>query len=304
MAQLKLGRNYVLTITLATGEVIQVQNPLTIEFDITRNVLTSANVCQLRVYNLSRSNRSLIRYDFDSFGIYKGVLLQVGYGTNLYTVFSGNISQAWSIREGNNFITQIECFDGGFAIVNGRTDRNFIAGTSQETILRAIMSDLEPAGISFGAISPSFVQDPSGMLYTIPRGSAYSGNTYDLLQEITGRAFFIDNQKSYCLDSADTFISSITEIDASTGLLGTPLRETTIVTFDMLLEPSLTLGQQINLQSQTFDTSSNGQSSVNGISKVVSLKHRGMISDAVCGSAITTVGLFYGTQGGNTVVPA
>jgi phage-related tail fiber protein len=231
-------------------------------------------------------------------------LLQVGYGTNLYTVFAGNISQAWSVREGNNFITQVECFDGGFAIVNGKTDRNFIAGTSQEEILTAIVGDLKPT-VVLGAISPSFTQDASGKPYTIPRGSTYSSkNTYELLQEITGNALYIDNQKAFILDSQDSFISSIVQIDASTGLLVTPLREDNIATFDMLLEPSLQIGQRINLQSQTFDTTSSGQSNINGLSKVVSLKHRGMISGSVCGSAITTVGFYYGIQGGVIVVPS
>ena len=49
----KFGRNYLLTVQDDVGVLLStVTLPITIEFDITRNTLASANVCQIRLYNL------------------------------------------------------------------------------------------------------------------------------------------------------------------------------------------------------------------------------------------------------------
>jgi hypothetical protein len=67
--------------------------------------------------------------------------------------------------------------------------------------------------------------------------------------------------------------------------LGKPYQEAGILHFSMLFEPRLKIAQAINLVSMT-------EPQLNGQYKVVSIKHQGTISDAVCGDAITTVGLF------------
>lgn len=289
MPQVKFGRNYSLSVQASDGSTITIAPPFTVEFDITRNVYTSANVCQIRIYNLSQNNRNLIRFDFSNYGQVRSIQFRAGYGDNLALIFAGNISQAWSVRESTNYITTIECFDGGYAFVNGISNRTFGAGTTQEAILRALISDLP--GISFGAISSNYIRDASGSPFVISRGAAYSGNTANILGELTGGGFFIDNSKAYCLGNNSAFVGSITQINSSTGLLGTPVREQTIVNFDMIFEPRIQVGQEINLQSTTVS-----DANVNGVYKVISVKHRGMISPAVSGNAITSIGFFYGTQ--------
>ena len=48
----KFGRNYLLTVQLQDLSPLVIEPPFTLEFDITQNILTSANVCQFRIYNL------------------------------------------------------------------------------------------------------------------------------------------------------------------------------------------------------------------------------------------------------------
>ena len=81
---------------------------------------------------------------------------------------------------------------------------------------------------------------------------------------------------------------SLTIIDSSTGLLNTPLLEETVVYLDILFEPRLVFGQGVKLKATT------GPSDFINTYKVVSIHHRGTISDAVCGDAVTTVGLLGG----------
>jgi hypothetical protein len=282
----KFGRNYILTVETQNNDLLIIQPPFTIEFDITRNILTSANVCSIRIYNLSQNNRNKIRFNIMDIGLFRSVQLQAGYGPNLPIIFSGNITQAWSVRESVNFITAIECFDGGFAFANGQTNTVFPSGTSQQDVIATLAGSLPHASLGVIGNYPG----------SLSRGASYSGNTADILRDITGGGVFIDNGKVFCLGDSECREGEMLLINSSSGLLGTPVREQTILTFDMIFEPRLTVAQKIQLQSATAQN-------FNGFYKIISLKHRGMISQAVCGDAITSVGMFYGTSA-LTTVPA
>lgn len=281
---LKLGRNYSLAIQTQDNQILLVDPPFTVEFDITRNILTSANVCQIRIYNLSANNRAQIRKDINDTVTFKSVQLSAGYGDNLPVVFNGNITQAWSVREGVNFITTIESFDGGFAFANGQTNTSFPATTAQKSVVETLATSLP--FVSLGAVGKI---DGS-----LSRGNAYSGNTCDILRDITGGGFFIDNGKAYILNENECRDNEMLLINSQSGLLGTPLLERTILSFDMIFEPRLVVGQKIQLESST------GQN-FNGFYKIISLKHRALISPTISGDAVTSVGMYYGTSALETV---
>lgn len=271
----KFKRNYVLEVQTQTGNTLFVTLPFTMEFDIIRNSYSSANISSIRVYNLSAKNRNLIRKDRTDYGALRTIKLRAGYGTNLPVIFVGNVTQAWSVREGVDFITQIESFDGGFAYANAITNEQFIAGTPLSSIIDTFIETLP--GVSKGAVG-----DYPG---AIGRGNSYSGSTTSLLDEITGGGFFIDNERAYCLGDNECIQGAIQVINSASGLLGTPVREEIYLNFDILFEPRLSVAQKIQLDSITG-------ANFNSAYKVVSLKHRGTISDAVCGDAVTSVGVF------------
>lgn len=273
----KFGRNYLLTMTVPNGPKITIKPPFTLEMDITRNTLTSANVCQIRLYNLAEETRNLIHFNSSNVLLFNSIALNAGYGTNLASVFSGNVSRAWSVREGSNFITQIECYDGGFAYVNGVVDVTFPAGTPIKAVILALMNQLP--NVQLGAIG-----EFDGILM---RSNTYSGNPAQILYEITGGAFYIDNGKSYALRNNE-FNAGVPVIivDDSTGLLGTPVLEQTLARFEMIFEPSLNVGSLIALNTSTFPE-------LNGAYSVTAIKHRGIISEVVSGDLITTGEFFY-----------
>ena len=276
----KLGRNYILTIQGTNFPIpLIITLPFTIEFDITRNTLTSANVCQIRIYNLSPKNRNLIRRNVTGYGDpYQAITLQAGYGTSLPIIFTGNVSQAWSVREGTNFITQIECYDGGFAFVNGQTNLTVPAGFPYQLLIADLIKTLP--NVNLGAVG--------SYIGSSPRANTYNGNTIQILKELTGGGFFIDNGTGNALGNNEYSIGigSPLVINAAAGLLNTPILEQTIVRFDMIFEPSLNPGNSVILISAT-------EANFNGMYKVTAVKHRGMISQTVCGSAITTGEFFF-----------
>lgn len=297
MSIYKLGRNYFLNIELADESILTVYLPFTIEFTIIRKNLGSVNTCEIRIYNLSQKNRNLIRYDMSDLSTVRKIQLYAGYGTNLPLIFDGNMSQAWSFREGVDFITTIQCFDGGDGFINGLIPgtATFSAGTPIQTIYKTLMSYMP--NTTFGAIGPSFIyKNGTTNLLVNSRSTSYSGNVGDVLRGITGGAFFVDNGKTYILADNESINGPVAIVNYQTGLLNTPLRENSIVTVDMVFEPGIILGQYIELDTSTFaelnSNSYNNSDNVNGYYKVTSLTHRATISESICGDAISKIEFF------------
>ncbi len=284
----KLGRNYTLTFENFGVEPIVIQPPITIELDVTRDIMNSANTCTVRVYNLSLLKRDLIYYEIPNYALsyYKKITLKAGYGDNLSTIFTGNINRAYSVREGVDFITQIESLDGGAGFVNsnfshsfgGVNDGNpiFKTNTTYQTIIRTMLGAI--ASIRFGGIG-NFPGAPI-------RRTAFSGTPSALLYELTNRGFFIDNGRSYAMNNNEFIptnglsVDPAMTVDASTGLLNTPVFEGNLLGFEMLFEPSLSPGMKIEVISKTFPKAS-------GPYRVNRVHHQGMISPSVCGELIT-----------------
>lgn len=274
----KFGRNFILTVQTNSGEAaptfLSATLPFTMEFDIVRNTLASVNTSTIRIYNLSEKNRNLIRKDVQAYWDIRTIELKAGYGKNLPIVFTGNIMQAWSVREGVDNITQIESFDGGDAFNNGDVSLSFPGGTPQQSIIDTLSSSLP--GLSKGSIG--------NYAGTTTKGNSYVGNPAEILSQVTGGGFFVDNGKVNCLNDNETVPSSVKIINSQSGLLGTPVREQTRVIINMIFEPQIVAGQQIFLDSSTGKN-------FTGLYKVVGLKHSGTISPVVCGEAITQLTL-------------
>jgi len=295
----KFGRNYELSIGVdvvdrSATNTITIALPFTIEFDITRNVLTSANVCQIKIFNLNEKTRNKIRFNFFNTGEYRPIILKAGYGSGvLPVIFTGNISQAWSVRDGVNFVTTIECYDGGWAFATSKARAQFEAGTITKQQIESLAETMSQYNVSKGAIGDY----PN----VSTRAASYSGNTMEIINQLSGNGAYIDNGSVHCLGNSECTEGGIALIDASSGLLGTPVLERTLLTFDMLFEPGVIVGQKIKLESLTNSSvnSSSMDSSgktINGDYKVISIKHRGTISSSICGDAVTSLGMFFGTS--------
>lgn len=291
MGNVKLGRNYTLYVQTVdqNGPFLTFTLPLTLEFDIVRKTLSSNNTATFRIYNLSLAHRNACRFNFSNYGTYRRVILKAGYGTNTPVVFQGNITQAWSVREGNNYVTEIAALDGGFAFRNGEISEPFPSGTGQRAVVQTMLENLP--NVSPGAIGPSiYTNSDTGTAAVASSGASYVGSTVNNIFDLTNGAFFVDREIAHCLGPNEFIQSGNTLVISSTsGLLGTPVLEETLVHFDMIFEPSMHIGYAAQLNSITGDN-------FNGLRKITAVHHRGTISDAVCGDAITTGEFAYFNQ--------
>jgi hypothetical protein len=258
------------------GQYVTVRLPFTVDFEIDASNFGGANFGSFRIYNLGQDNRSQIRFDLGNVGQFRRVIFQAGYENDIVTIFDGNITSAWSVRQGVDFITQVDCLDGGFAFANSQSNRGpYKVGTPKQVIINDLLSDLNE--IQFGAIALT----PGSIL----KEQSYVGRTTDLLNTLTENKFTINNGKSYILGPDDTIDASVQVINARSGLLGTPVLQNTLVSVEMLFNPKIFMFQKVRLESLTADTN------FNTFYKVIGLKHRGVISGTVGGPIITSLTL-------------
>lgn len=278
---MKWTRSYFLTVQVdeKSEEYVEITMPLTISFHVKRDINSQANTAQITVLNLSEDTRRKVFLDNYKTMYYKHIELRAGY--SLYKescplIFRGNIQNAFSRRNGVDYETTINALDGGFAYTNGYSSRQFARGTSDRQALLALIGDLPK--IEVGKVG--------NFNLTSTRGNTVDGPTLEYLNTVSENHFFIDLEKAYCLLNNEGFEGNVKVIDASAGLIGSPLRQESFLTFEMIFEPSLQIGQFIEIKSQTEEI-------YNGTYQVVGVEHSGIISDAKSGQCKTKVSLNY-----------
>lgn len=279
----KSYRNYVLEVSsVANNKTITITPPFTLEIDIKRNLLGAANDAVIRIFNLNEEHRNQLFYTFFEESNRKNLLLKAGYGVdtrNFPIIFRGSLNQGFSVREGTTFVTELHAFDGGWAFQASEVSKSFSENFQNKAMIQFFMEGLKPYGVAVGAIG--------NFPGTKERGASFSGSPIDILggKELTNGNFYIDNEKSYCLNDNEYIASGVPLlIDTDSGLLNTPVREDLYVLLETLFEPQAYIGQYIQLKSST-------EKSLNGYYKVTSIHHKGIISDAVSGSLTSSLGL-------------
>jgi hypothetical protein len=305
----KRNRIYELKIQLDTGTDVEeykvIQLPFTIEFNIIRVYRTAKQDATIKIYNLNEQTRNLIRVDFNDPLKRRKMILKAGYeGDQMSIIFAGYIGNAFSYREGTNFITQITGGDGGYAWETAESNHTFGIGTSYKQIITALLNDLVNANgkknvVQIGKISNRIFENTPNL----QRQISLSGNTADLLRQFfANNGCFIDNNVINVIAENETIPSLVNEINAETGLLGTPIINAQKVFVDVIFEPRFLVAQRVYLRSSTGSQEILGVSinpkqyyfAMNSFYKIYDITHRGMISPTVNAPAITTLGMYAG----------
>ena len=254
-----------------------ITDPISIQFDISKALFQSTNIAKIVVFNMDREVRECIYQDrlvFDKTKA-KMLTLEAGYGENLTLVCLGFIQECYSERQGTDFVTNIEVLDPD--ILSQYTSVTFQAGTTYEEAYKYLASQF-----------PNLQQGERGELVgTFQTPTIFEGNSFVAINKLTGGHTFIDNGVINTLNDNETLTDYGAYLIASeTGLLETPKRREAILEINMLFEPTLRLGQMVEIKSETqsrFD----GQYKINGIS------HKCTISSADSGTRTTTIQLVY-----------
>jgi hypothetical protein len=301
----KFGRNFRLTIYPPdSGAPIIVNMPFTVNFLIERNDGSEVNKMDIEIYNLSKANRTRIFQDRYYQGAYEtsagqpllnadgnllytnNIIFECGYGNTLYRAFDGQMFQASSAREGSNIVTRITALQGNIATSSGQINETVQSGETLSSVLRRLIGYMPT--LQVGAI---------GNFDTVfNRPVVLNGNVWELIKQYSENQCYIDNGKVYVLKTSEV-LQTVTTLNDASGLLQTPRRDIGFLQIQTLLESSINVGQQVNVQSSI-------QPEYNGTYKCIALQHKGTISGAVCGKLSSVFSLLAPNQFNNfTVVP-
>lgn len=282
-------------IKLGLQQYVLIELPLTIEFSINRGLQANINFLNLNIYNLSEEIRNNIFQDrypkFWGLDAYKKVIFVAGYEDDVNVLFMGNVYMCTSKREMGNIITNLQCLDGGFDIGGIYSSHTLAPKTTKQEAIEKLISDFEHIERGQVSLFPGIFE----------RGTVLDGNTMLLLRKLTSNSVFVDLEKIHCLRYNEYVIPkpltilnkmypnkfpiieylNIPVINADTGLLQIPQRRDTTIVIDTIFNPSIGLGQMIEIVSLY-------QTQYNGIYKVVGIKHNGTISASICGNLKST----------------
>lgn len=254
-----------------------VKDPITIEFNVVKTT-QSENSSRITIYNLDGATRESIYQDrllLDTNPYIKWVTLEAGYGEQLTLVTFGYIQECHSFRSGVDFVTIMDVTDPD--ILTEYCGVTFEAGTTFKQAYEYLIGRL-----------PSLKLGETGVLegaFQVP--TVFDGNVFVLANKLTGGHTFVDNGVVHNLNDNETLSDyGCYYIAADTGLLDTPKRYDHILEISMLFEPTIKVGQLVEIKSST-------QARFDGQYKTLSVNHNCLISGAEGGTRITTLQLQY-----------
>ena len=268
------------------NKFVEITLPYALDFEISRQNLSSAQTGHFRIYGLGEHDRNAIQKDIFQFTQLRAIQLRAGYesqpaGQFMPLVFNGTVLTAYSWREGQQWVTEIEAFDGGWQMANGSNVSITLApNTSASAVVHQLCSQL-----------PNLTGQPiiGDFPTTNKRGEVLVGSAWNLIQQKTNGQAVIDNGQVKALNFWECIRGEIPVISAETGLLGSPKRTTSTLEFETIFEPCLTVGQIVEVQSVT-------NKQFNRSWKVIGFEHRGTISPSTAGECITSVRLWFTTE--------
>lgn len=247
-------RNFKLTIGVGSQAVI-VKPPFRISFSVDKSVEVGLNKAKIRVWGLKQSTRlKLVKDEWSQ--EYFPVELRVGYQGNLELLFRGSVRKGEFNRDGADFISILDCFDGGVDVVNGFT--NTVATTKKDVILSAL-GDMP--NTKLGSVTKEG---------DLVRPRVMIGNSSSLIegQLEEDEEYFIDNEQLFVIKKDEVRSTYAPLVTARTGLLNTPVVTKGKVQVDTMMNPTLKIAGLFKLESKY-------NPEVNGVYRIEQMTYQG-----------------------------
>lgn len=250
-------------------ESLEITN-LRVTFEVKKTLTPEPNPAVIRIYNLNDSHRNLLTSKE-----FNRVSLSVGY-EELRQIYAGDIVEANTLRDGEDFISELICGDGFKAYTSSVVNKTLSAGKSDAEILK---ENTQSMGVETGVVDlPKDRQ--------LPRGKVMFGDPRELLHKIAknndAQWSIQDGQmtvlpKDKVLADNEGFVLS-----QETGMVGSPEKTDDGLSLACLCNPSLRIGGLVRVQSI--------MSEYNGDYKITELSHEGDFLGDDWYSQITCIG--------------
>jgi hypothetical protein len=208
-----------LTIGKAGGKGREITG-LRIAFSIQKGATKSPNKCTAKVWNISPDTRALVEV------IGNVMILKAGYNqdTGAQTIFSGNVTRTLTVREGPDWITELEMEDGFLEFRDAKVSLSLAKGATLQQVVTAISK-------KFDLPVRPLPDDISQKQYAA--GFAFVGRVRDAMDKACDHGkleWSILNREIQIIKKGGVFKRQAYVISSDTGMIGSPSRESKTMT--------------------------------------------------------------------------
>lgn len=261
MANYTLFKRFVSIIaTTELGSQAEFGN-LDAEFSVEKTVKSNANTCELRIYNLSDTNRKSLqdlgKISVDVRAGYLGPedrLNDIERLDHRFLIFRGDVVRIYSRKEGPDWVTTLSTSDGLNAIKEGRINKSYEEGAPKINIFTDLINGLKLDGKK--ALDRLKKGDLKGVVDSVLGSHVEQGNAYKSLQskfkdmEVDG--FILDNELNI-LKPEEFLGTEPINVTPENGLIGSPdATDAGFIRFTSLLRPEFAPGHRVQVQTKSF----------------------------------------------------
>lgn len=185
---------------------------LRISFSIEKSLTETLNTSTIKVYNLAPTSRKLVESPNNA------VILKAGYADDqgAVTIFVGIVRRSLTVREGPDWVTELELDDGLIAYRDSKQSTSFQPGASGIDVLRQVAAKFDLPVMRL----------PDGLADKIyPNGFSFVGRVRDAMNKVCnylGCEWSIQNQEIQVLKKGGSRERTALVISQDTGMVGSP----------------------------------------------------------------------------------
>jgi|GEM_PF-4240259 hypothetical protein len=257
---MKFIRSYSINIKTPEGVSLTIEPPFSADIQVDRSMRASMNNCDITLYNLSPSTRNRIYKDKYTFPQYWQMSVMAGYGENLFQIFLGNITEAYSYKQNTDWITKIVAYDGSYQINNGFIAESFSSGTDIKNVIKQSVSSMK--NLFLGKLG-------SAADGSLTRGFVALGNPFEVIQTLTNNSGFIDEQTLHVIGNTEVLKGDVFLLDGN-NIFETPRRREEYLEVTTIFSPEIKIariGQIVSAESRY-----NGQYQIWGVNHTLSVR--------------------------------
>lgn len=196
-----------------------IEEMLRISFKIEKTLEPEANKAEILVTNLSSESRASITV-IDAIP----VILEVGYGEDIFTLFKGGMYYATSQRIGTEWNTKFNLKDGGKKIKEKRINESIKPGADITEIIRKAAKEL---ALEFGNLQQGLDNMRADKRISPPKGTTMVGRAYDEFQKQikkVGLTASVQDEALQVLALGAAVTGPRIKLNATSGMIGSPER--------------------------------------------------------------------------------
>jgi hypothetical protein len=206
---------------------------LRIAFSIQKGSVKTPNKCSVRVWNAAPETRAVIE------AVGNVLILKAGYAEDvgLVTLFAGDVTRSFSVKEGPDWITELELLDGFSEFRDRKVSVSFAAGATTLQVVKDIAS-------RFGLAVRPMPTDVAAKQYKA--GFAFVGRCRDAMDkacDYMGLEWSIQNREVQVLKKGGVFKQQAFLLSPDSGLIGSPMQESQTMTEKAAAKLGYTKGQ-------------------------------------------------------------